>query len=267
MTKGVVLLAYNNGIDYIKLAKDTAQRVHHYLDLPVTLITDIEISDNSFDNVIKLEDSSSNYKMFRDGSESKKLQWKNLNRSEVFNLSPYEHTCILDVDYVIQSNFLKKCFSLNHDLLMFKNCYDISDSSSNEFVYLNNFSIPFYWATVVFFKKTNKNDLFFKYVGYIKDNWDYFKELYQIVDNKFRNDFAFSIALHILNGLIPDETINSIPGKLYYISDKNSIIELNDNSCLFSIEDKNLLDNSFIVNTTNIDVHVMNKYSLLRCLA
>jgi len=267
MTKGVVLLAYNNGIDYIKLAKDAAKRIHYFLELPVTLITDTEITDNSFDNVIKLEDLSVNFKTFRDGVESKKLQWKNFNRSEVFNLSPYDYTLVLDVDYVIQSSFLKKCFTLNQDLLMFKHSYDIADANSNEFIYLNNFSIPFYWATVVFFKKTNKNNLFFSYVRYIKDNWEYFKELYQIVDNKFRNDFAFSIALHILNGFIPDETSYSIPGKLHYVTDKNSIIELQDKWCLFEIKDKDLLNDSSIVRTTDTDVHVMNKYSLLRCLA
>lgn len=266
MNQGVVLLAYNNGLDYIAMAKNVANRVKNFLELPVTLITDSKITDNCYDKIIHLPDLSTNFKTFNDEDVKSKLQWKNFNRSEVFHLSPYDHTIILDVDYIIQSNFLKKCLTLNKDLMMYKHSYNISGFQTNEFTFLNNFSIPFYWATVVIFRKTKKNELFFNYVRHIKNNWDYYKELYQIIDKKFRNDFAFSIALHIANGCISDESKYNIPGKLHYVTDKDSIMELQQTSCKFKVQDLNLIDNSYIVQSTNVDVHVMNKFSLLRCL-
>ena len=142
----------------------------------------------------------------------------------------------------------------------------ISGVQHKEFDYLNSFSIPFYWATVIFFKKNKKNEALFNYVRYIKENWDYFKELYQIVDNKFRNDFAFSIALHVLNGCVSDNLNSFIPGKLHFITDKDSILNLEFNTCKFKLVDHSILDGYSIVHTKNLDIHVMNKYSLIRCL-
>lgn len=266
MTQGIVLLAYNNGLDYISLAKDVAIRAHRFLELPVTIITDTEISNNLFDRVINLQDNSNNFKTFRDGPSNKKLLWKNFNRSEVYDLSPYDQTLVLDVDYVIQSNFLKNCFKLPDDLMLYNQSTHVSGKRYKEFEYISSFSIPFYWATVIFFKKTKKNETFFNYVRYVKDNWDYFRDLYQIVDNKFRNDFAFSIALHVANGFISNKLNAVIPGKLNFITDKDSLLKLEENSCTFKLANANNLDDYTVIETKNIDIHVMNKYSLLRCL-
>ena len=50
MNRGIVLIANNTEqIDYVKIAKFTAQRVKQFLNLPVTLITDNETVDESFD--------------------------------------------------------------------------------------------------------------------------------------------------------------------------------------------------------------------------
>lgn len=266
MTQGIVLLAYNNGIDYISLAKDVAIRAHRFLELPVTIITDTEISSNLFDHVINLQDNSNNYKTFRDETINVKLLWKNFNRSEVYDLSPYDQTLVLDVDYVIQSNFLKNCFTLSDDLMLYNQSLHVSGIKYQEFDYISSFSIPFYWATVIFFRKSKKNQALFNYVRYVKDNWDYFRDLYQIADNKFRNDFAFSIALHGLNGFTDNKLNSAIPGKIHFVTDKDSLIKLEQNSCTFKLTNTNKIDDYTVVKTENIDVHVMNKYSLLRCL-
>jgi hypothetical protein len=267
MKQGIVLFAYNNGLDYIKLAEDVAKRANKFLNLPVTLVTDSEISNTTlFDNVLNIRDTSVHTKTFRDGFIDEKLPWKNFSRLEVFNLTPYDETIVLDVDYVIQSSFLKNCFLMNKDFLLYKDSYNLSGYQSREFEFLNCFSIPFYWATVLFFKKTTLNELFFNHIRNIRDNWNYYKDLYQVVEKKFRNDYAFSIAIHTFNGFYSRNYNGIIPGKIRYITDQDSICELYDDSSVFLISDTEQAGNYTKVTTTNTDVHVMNKYSLLRCL-
>ena len=38
-----------------------------------------------------------------------------------------------------------------------------------------------YWATVVYFKKTPYVESFFNVVKDVKENWNYYKDLYEII--------------------------------------------------------------------------------------
>jgi len=261
MTKGVVLFAFNNNIEYTKLAQDVAKRVHRFLDLPVSIVTDSEIQNvGLFDKIFREEDRSLFRKVYKDGQKEENLIWKNHSRADVFNLSPYEETLVLDVDYVLQSDFLKNCFLVNNDLQLFKDSFDLANGQNLPFDYLNQYSIPFYWATVLFFRKNKINEYFFQHIKFIRDNWNYYRILYQITDKKFRNDFAFSIAVHTFNGFINNSFRGIIPGKIKYLLDDHYLQELTIDSCTF------FLSNSSILKTHNTDIHVMNKYSLLRNL-
>jgi hypothetical protein len=262
MNQGLVLFAFNNGLDYVKLAKDVAKRANTFLNLPVSLVTDTPVDDSAlFDKIFYIEDNSVYSKTFHDSDRGTKLPWKNFSRLEVYDITPYQETIVVDVDYVIQSDFLNNCFKLGNDLLLYKNSFNLSGYDSDEFKYINQFSIPFYWATVLYFKKTEFNNIFFQYVRHIRDNWNYYRDLYQIVENKFRNDFAFSIAVHVLCKFNNIE----IPGKINYITDMDSLIRLDKDSAAFLLQDSN--NDYTVVKTDNTDVHVMNKYSLLRCIS
>ncbi len=154
---------------------------------------------------------------------------------------------------------------MKSDFLIYKNSCDLAGwRKIEEFKYLNQYSIPFYWATVFYFVKNKKNEIFFSLVKYIRNNWDYYRLIYQISDKKFRNDFAFSIAIHILNGMDYDCFDNIIPGKMFYTLDKDSLISLKEDSCVFLVEKENKLGEYTALKTSGIDVHVMNKHSLLR---
>lgn len=274
MTKGVVLFAFNTEIDYVKMSIHSAERIKKHLGLPVTLVTDSRDYLNKdfydklylFDSVIKYEDNTVQTRKFSDGNvKSTNHVWKNTTRSDVYSLSPYDETLVLDVDYIINSSFLLNCFELKSDFLIYKNSCDLSGwRKTNEFKYVNQYSIPFYWATVFYFKKNKKNKIFFNLVQYIRDNWDYYRLIYQINDKKFRNDYAFSIAIHILNGMDVDCFDDIIPGKKFYTLDKDILISLDDNSCVFLVEKENKLDEYVPIRISDLDVHIMNKHSLLR---
>lgn len=271
MTQGAILFAHNNGeIDYIELAKFSASRINQYLNLPVSLITDEKSLDNVpkdfFDKIIIVEPTGNSKKFFYDGVDNfKRISWKNTSRTSVYDLSPYDETLVIDVDYVISSNVLKNAFLQKRDFLIYKNSYDLSGwRDDKEFRYVSDYSIPFYWATAFWFKKTPSVEIFFSLLKHIKSNWNYYKTLYQIHSTNFRNDFAFSIALHTMNGFVDGDFAGELPGKMFYTLDLDFLEKINQDKLLFLVQKEKSNKDYIAVKTEGLDVHVMNKYSLLR---
>ncbi len=272
MSRGILLFAFQGEFDYVALAVKAAARIKKYIDLPISVITNSKASFdgcNLFDNIIQIDDDTNlQKKVFHNGSLQYEINtWKNSSRALCFELTPYDETLVLDTDYIVNSDFLLKCFDLNSDFLIFKNSCDLAGWRSNkEFQYINEISIPFYWATVFYFKKTEHNRLLFELIKFIKDNWDYYRSLYQITSPTFRNDFAFSIAIHIFSGYDSNNFQGVIPGKMYYTLDKDQLLMIKDSCCTFLIEKENTLGEYTLIKTNNLDVHIMNKYSLLEIM-
>jgi hypothetical protein len=273
MSKGVLLFALNNSeIDYIKLAEDTAKRVNKFLNVPVSIVTDsssaLTISNKDlFDSIIIVENESYHLKRFSDGEKIAKSQWKNSHRNSSFDLSPYDDTLVVDVDYVINSDLLSYCWEQPHDFLIYKQFFDIGQRKDiSEFTYISDYSVPFYWATVFFFRKTPEVEQFFALVSHIKSNWQYYKFIFQIRSSSFRNDFAFSIAIHIMNGYSSGDFAKNLPGKLFYILDRDILVKKKDRDFYFLLEKENKNGEYIPAKISNNDVHIMNKYSLIRML-
>ncbi len=273
MNNGVLLFALNNSeIDYIKLAENAAKRVHKFLNVPVSVITDASsassISDkNLFDNVIIVENERYHLKRFHDGEKIAKSHWKNSHRNSSFDLSPYDNTLVLDVDYVVNSDVLSYCWNQPHDFLIYKNFFDIGQRKDlSDFIHVSDYSIPFYWATVFFFRKTSEVEQFFAVVSHVKENWQYYKFLFQIKSSSFRNDFAFSIAIHIMSGYAPGDFAKNLPGKLFYTLDRDIFLKQKDRDFYFLVEKETKYGEYLPAKISNVDVHVMNKYSLIRML-
>jgi hypothetical protein len=107
---------------------------------------------------------------------------------------------------------------------------------------------------------------FFNLIEYIKSNWNYFRILYNIVSNTYRNDFAFSIAIHIMNGKTNGNFAVELPGKMIYATDRDILVDAIDNKMKFLVEKKNHFGEYILAKTEGLDVHVMNKYSLDRVI-
>ena len=117
-----------------------------------------------------------------------------------------------------------------------------------------------YWATVFYFKKTNKTKILFNLIQHIRDNWSYYKLLYNIVSNTYRNDFAFSITLHILSNHESVVWPKVIP-TLYMVTGKDTLIDIEETKIsLLLQQEKNELPCSI----KGSDLHVMNKFCLDR---
>ena len=276
MSKGALLIARNNGeLDYVKQAIFLAKRIKKYLDIPTSVITDnIEYLKNCsdsdvFDKIIEIPRlETKNKRVYHDGTLFyKSASFKNDARHLAYDLTPYDETLLLDTDYIICNNLLKNCFSSNNDFMLFKKSEDIAKvRDEKEFRHVSDYGIDFYWATVIFFRKTELNKIFFDLVAHIRENWKHYLRVYQIDNPMFRNDFAFSIAIHTMNGFQKGDFAQELPGKHLYTIDKDILWELNQDNMLFLVEKKNYLGEYTAIRTQGQSVHVMNKFSLERII-
>jgi|TARA_B110000503_G_C7065633_1_gene378626 hypothetical protein len=275
MTKGVILIARNNSsIDYIKQAVFCADRIIRYLNIPVSLITD-NISylekhypTHPFDQLIEI-DNTIDYtrKGYKDGLySSTNLEFKNTARSNVYTLTPYNETIVMDTDYIISNDILNNCFDQTSDIMMYKDAVELSNwRDLSEFKYISPNSIDFYWATVVFFRKSEITETFFNLVTHIQQTYQHYRNVYQIKNGTFRNDFAFSIAVHIMNGHKSGNFIKQLPGTLYYITDRDICHSIDDTKFKFLVE-KQDSSGYYPVTIANSSMHVINKFSLNRII-
>jgi hypothetical protein len=273
MTTGAVIFAQNNSsLDYVKLSVFAAKRIKQYLDIPVSLITDSKdwlnkiYPDHPFDQIIDIDFGIFQYKKFYDGAlSSKNVEWKNFTRDKIYALTPYDRTLVVDSDYIINSSVIKAAFDNDNDFQIYRHSMDLAEwRDIKEFTRINQYSIPFYWATAFVFQKNYITETFFDLVAYIKTEWTYFRTLYEIESSTFRNDFAFSIAIHIMNGKINGEFAVDLPGRMTFVKDRDLLVNMDGNKMKFLVEKKDYAGQYTLVKTTGLDIHVMNKISLSR---
>ena len=291
MSKGILVFARNNAqIDYCKQAYFLALRVSKYLNLPTTIVTDSTAfllseypdAEEVFDNIISIvwkdEDIKENttfskhedhkIRTFYDGTLiEKKLQFKNETRTLAYELSPYQETLILDTDVVICNDTFKNCFSQPHNFLIYKDSYDLADiNRSNVFDRISDTSVDFYWATCVYFKKTKENKIFFDLLQHIQENWTHYNNIFQINSPYYRNDYSFSIAIHIMNGYQKGDFAKRMPGALYFTTDKSILWKMTDSELFLLLEKEKYKGEYVPLRIKDANVHVMNKFSLNRCI-
>jgi hypothetical protein len=203
MSKGVVIFAFNNEqIDYLAMAAWSAGNIRRHLDLPVCVITDVTDTDrtSAFDQVVLVDSpNTQQFRYFRDYKSSS--TWHNTNRSSIYELTPWEHTLVLDADYVVASDQLKMLFDIDQDFLAHRMAYDVAGHPSfNDDNWFGTYRFPMHWATVMCFRRSKTAELIFDTMQMIRDNWQHYRQLYNMSENTFRNDFALSIAMNIVDG-------------------------------------------------------------------
>lgn len=276
-SKGAILIAKNNKhVDYVKQAVFAANRIKTYLNIPTTIITDSKnyllnnFDSTVFDHIIplKYEAETGNERLFFDGANTNKTaNFKNSGRAKVYDVSPYDETLLLDTDYIISNDILKNCFTSANDFLIYKDASDLAQvRNEQEFKYISDTGVEFYWATAVFFRKTPTNKIYFNLVDHIEQEWTHYRRVYQIESSMFRNDYAFSIAIHIMNGFQQGNFANAMPGKMWYTTDKDILISIVKDSMTFMVEKEKSFGNYTAITSNNQTVHVMNKFSLGRVI-
>jgi hypothetical protein len=248
-SKGVILFAFNTDVvDYVAIAEQAARLVHHTLNLPVTLVTDHGAVTAHFDQTIVVENTVDNY---RTGYASGTL-WRNGNRYQAYELSPYDETILIDSDYLMLDRSLLTALDTTLD---YRLIYD--NRSPNEWMTGNmgGLTINYVWATAITFKKTSRAKMLFDLVGRIQRNYSYYRKLYQVREHNFRNDYAFAMANNMLNGYTPNQS-QGLPWTMLTLDKPISKLEIKQQSLIVREQEK-----AHIVPRQNI--HVMDKAYLL----
>jgi hypothetical protein len=212
MTRGALIFAFNNEVtDYVAMAQWSAENIRRHLDIPVAVVTDDPMAQG-FDHVTYLYPEGNNSRHFSDYDAT--VTWHNESRASVYDLTPWDHTLLLDADYVVASSQLKSLFDIDQDLLAHRWANDIT--GVNDFHGLNYFGrdrMPQWWATVIAFRKSDHARLIFETMEMIRDNWRHYRELYNISSATYRNDHALSIAINTVSGHVSNH-----PGILWPLS-------------------------------------------------
>ena len=265
MSEGIVIFAHNNEQhDYFKQAVFAADQASYWLKRPVTIITDEKSINNrtTKHNIILTEpENKGTRNMAAKGEDIAKAHWHNANRNTVYDLTPYEKTLVIDSDYILFSNILEIYFddTNSQDFLCFRNVFDITNRRSfDSCKYIGQYQIPHFWATAIFFKKSKYAKLMFEAIAMVKKYYTFYRDLYKFDGSLYRNDFAVSIALLMLNGHNVQE-IKSMRISLFTMLNDVKITKMIDNGITFTYKDNGKEYSSLITGT---DVHVLNKFEL-----
>jgi len=261
--KGILIYAFNNeNIDYFRQAVWCADRVTKYLNLPVTIVTDEASIGNTKHNynIVLSRAKSGGQRIFNPNSNTNPDTWYNANRFQSYSLSPYDQTIVLDSDYVVCSNQLLTLFDTSLEVTAMKNVYDITnrDQFSPYVSISDSRGLHHYWATVLYFRKSQLAQDCFDMITMIKENYTHYAELYSFRNSPFRNDFAVSIALTTIYGHIPD-AIPVIPWKMANVFNDVEISTTDQETFNFLYYVKH---KPRTLKLTGQDFHFMNKRSL-----
>ena len=248
------------------MAVATAKRINHFLDMPVTVVTDINsISDSTyeFDKTLLVEPDKSNN---RDWG-----MWINKGRYQAYKLSPYDETLLLDTDYMVNSNKILDIFNYYDDFCCHNKTSFLMQPGLPQEV-LSVYSFETLWATVVTFKKSNRAKQIFECLEMVQKNFNHYADLHGFIGGTYRNDYALTLALRIANG---HSTLKQdfIPWDLVHLGQKNVHIYRNDES-KFNTEYTVMYDNwqrgkikKEYTTIKDMDFHVMNKINFMELIA
>jgi hypothetical protein len=277
MNKGVLIIAHNSrSVDYAKTAIIAAGLAKKHLQVPVSLITDTSTIDWMKESGIYVDAASifehiiettrplpGNYRILHDGEAANNVPFINSTRSSAYDLTPYDRTLLIDSDFLIFSNRLSEYWDVDADVMIGESINDICDNARLGYHdrYISDVGVKLYWATTVMFTKNQTSKLFFDTVNLIKENYQYYADVFRFDGRQFRNDIAFSIAKHILDGY--EEIPHSNLPPVLTLLDKD-ILHSVTGSRLTVLTSPRLDSNFCAASITGLDLHVMNKQSIHR---
>jgi hypothetical protein len=246
------------------------------LQVPVSLITDASTitwmkesnifnqAESVFDHIITVDrPTTDNQRRLHDGQSGQTIPFINTNRSTAWDLTPYDRTLLIDSDFFIFSNSLGEYWDVDADVMLGNAINDIYNDTRTGYLdrHVSDTGVKMYWATTVMFSKNSNSKLFFNTVNYVKENYTQLADVFRFDPRQFRNDIAFSLAKHILDGYQQDDAL-SLPPVLSAL-DKDILYSVDDNLLTFLIDYK--LTNSYCAaSISGVDIHIMNKQSVIR---
>jgi hypothetical protein len=277
MNKGCLIFAHNGTIDYGSQAVLAAKLANKHLGVPVSIVTDAEtVADLHskfetlpFDQIIIIDKPTvTNYRYLTNGITDQRhlLEFNNGNRNSAYELTPYDRTLLIDSDFLIFSDTLNQYWDDPKDFLITPGMFNPHEGKFGPKDYfLNPVTINMLWATNIMFSKTPEVKILFELIDHIREEYVYYSNLYEFSSDKFRNDFAFSVACHIMGAHGLDPWHGELPVPILY-DDCSEFLTINQDQLTFISKDQTRLDTYLLTLCKGRDVHVLNKFSILENL-
>lgn len=277
MTKGILIFAHNGPeVDYGTMSIIAGGLAKKHLGLPVSLVTDkwtiawlkesnmYSKAESIFDKIIEIEKPrTKNTRKLHDGFYSQVIPFVNSNRFSVWDISPYDQTLLIDSDYLIFSDRLNEYWDTDSSVMLGHSMNDITGERGGILDQrVSETGVHMFWATTVMFTKNEESRFFFKLVDFIKDNYRYYADLFRFDSRQYRNDIAFSVAKHIMNGF-ETELVYTLP-PILTVFDKDILHDVDSNKLTFLIDKPLNCGEFWLATTSGSDVHIMNKQSIIR---
>ena len=251
MSSGVLLVAFDSATDqgstlhYTELAKVCANLVRKHLNLPVGIVSNTKV-DGFEENIIVDKPSADQRHVLVDGLHQS-YNWYNDYRRHLYNLTPFDCTLLLDVDYFLQTDQYLKCFEFDAPFQIINQVYDPTGRNSfGKYAMLPNRTIPQCWATAMYWNRDAAE--YFEYANMIADNYKYYSRVFGFSHKQYRNDMVFSIVDHMLPSY-------NIPWRMNMVSSDCELVDANASGIKFQYN-----NNVIRVGT---DVHVLGKNIML----
>ena len=247
MSSGVLLVAFDSVTDqgktlrYTELAKVCANLVRKHLKLPVGIVSDTKVE--GFDEHIIVNKPIADTRHVAIDNVHQSYNWYNDYRRQLFNLTPFKRTLLLDVDYFLQTNQYLKCFEFDAPFQIINRVYDPTRRKSfDKYLTLPNRTIPQCWATAMYWNQDASE--YFEYANMIADNYKYYSRVFGFSHKQYRNDMVFSIVSHMMSGY-------NMPWAMHMTSGDCALVDANDHGLKLQYGNNVIRINS--------DVHVLNK--------
>lgn len=246
MTTGALIYATDGDIEYTRIARECARRVEHYLDIPAT--------------IVEGNTSVTGKRSWADCDAP--VEWRNSGRCNALMDTPYDRTLLLDADYWIGSNTLQTALDSDASFLAHNTRMYINEQQCKTETF-GTLKTPMWWATVCVFDRSQYTHDVFDAWQMIQDNYSHYANLFQFTRKPFRNDYALSLALLLVNGgTMPAECI---PWTLINVPDSCDI-ELDNAWTLGYTVYENEEFKPKRICVKNQDLHIMGKRNLEKLL-
>jgi len=247
MTTGALVYATDGDIQYTRIAEECARRVEQYLNIPVTIV----LGNSAITGKRSWADCDT------------AVEWRNSGRCNALEDSPYERTLLIDADYWIASDCCKHLLNATGSFYAYNIRMYINEPHAKTETF-GTLKTPMWWATVCVFDRSQFTQDVFECWQMIEHNYDHYANLFHFNRHPFRNDFALSMALLVVNGgEYPD---CAIPWPLVNVPD----------SCEIALDDKKWTMGYTVyendqhkqkrITVQNQDLHIMGKRNLEKLL-
>lgn len=261
---GAVIIANNtNEFDYIKLAEVAANKIKTHLDIPVALISGAEVESDVFDKIIQLNPKETNKRYIKEYAGH--VSWLNMDRTAVYDLTPWDRTLLVDADFLVHTDALKNHLHSTIDFAIARKLYD--PTTGNDYVLkLGKSQIDQRWATLMIFNKSDIAKSIFEMAKHVFDHWYYYHKLYNFTFAPYRNDYSFTIACHLLGGY-GNINFDITNYKMCNCDFNTRIKQINLENVLIAYDKIVNTQPKTFVQRIKSDVHIQNKATLFGCLS